>query len=197
MTLSESYEKKPNELVEELTQKLNQATHELASKIAQEKHLAAQDIVKNYIIGNMSLGLIPLPFFDIAGMTATQLSLIRSLSKHYNVSYDEQRVKLFMTSLVSGSAPVLTVLGLSSFIKIIPGIGSITGGVSLTILAGAVAYATGQILIRHFEAGGDFSNLEANQWKEFFKEQIEEGKQFAKSKLELIKNKNPLNNLSD
>lgn len=175
--------------LEGLAQKLEQANKELADKASQEKHLAAQDIVKNYIIGNMSLGLLPLPYFDLAGMTATQLSLIKSLSEHYNISYNEQMGKLFLTSLISGSAPVLTVLGLSSFIKIIPGIGSIAGGVSLTLLAGAVAYATGQVFIRHFESGGDFSNLEPSHWRSFFREQITIGKHYIKTKLDLIRDK--------
>ncbi|MBK8452758.1 MAG: DUF697 domain-containing protein [Thiofilum sp.] len=189
MQLSEETIQKADSTIEALALKLEQANKELAAKATQEKHLAAQDIVKNYIIGNMSLGLLPLPYFDLAAMAATQLSLIKSLSEHYNISYDEQMGKLFLTSLISGSAPVLTVIGLSSFIKIIPGIGSITGGVSLTLLAGAVAYATGQVFIRHFESGGDFANLESSQWNSFFKEQITIGKQYIKTKLKSMKDK--------
>lgn len=54
----------------------------------------------------------------------------------------------------------------------------------MTALAGAVTYATGQVFIRHFEAGGTFQNFESKHWQAFFKQQLEEGKTFVKHKLD-------------
>ena len=107
---------------------------------------------------------------------------------YYNVDFDEQLGKMLVTSLVSGSVPVLTVVGLSSFVKIIPGIGTVGGGISMTVMSGAVIYATGQVFIQHFEAGGSFDDFDTKQWKSYFKEQLEEGKKAVKKKRERLSN---------
>jgi uncharacterized protein (DUF697 family) len=85
-----------------------------------------------------------------------------------------------VTSLVAGSLPVLGVVGLSSFAKLIPGIGSLAGSASLGISAGAVTYAVGQTFIMHFEEGGTLEDFEPKQAQAFFKREFEAGKAFTK-----------------
>ncbi len=171
------------ELIDDLTGRLQEMEIKLAASSINSQHVAAQNIAKTHMIAGMSLGLLPAPLFDIAALTGTQLNLLRSLSQHYGISFDEQTSKAVVTSLLSGSIPVLTVLGLSSIVKIIPGIGTIGGGISMTVLAGAVIYATGQVFIRHFEAGGTLENFDGKHWQAFFKEQLAEGKAFVRSKV--------------
>lgn len=171
-------------LIDELTAKLQETEIKLAAASILSKHETAQNIVKTHMIASMALGLLPAPLFDIAALTGTQLNQLRTLSRHYNVDFNEQTGRAVLTSLISGAAPVLTVIGLSSIVKIIPGIGTIGGGISMTALAGAFTYATGQVFIRHFEAGGTFQNFESKHWQAFFKQQLEEGKAFVKYKLD-------------
>ncbi|OQX16345.1 MAG: hypothetical protein BWK73_03880 [Thiothrix lacustris] len=170
------------ELIDELTLRLQEIEIKLATASLQSKHVVAQSIVKTHIIAGMSLALLPAPLFDIAALTGTQLNMLRSLSLNYEVSFDEQTGRAVLTSLISGSLPVLTVIGLSSIAKIIPGIGTMGGGLSMTVLSGAVIYATGQVFIRHFETGGTFQNFEGKHWQAFFKQQLEEGRAFVKKK---------------
>ncbi|CAA6809539.1 MAG: Unknown protein, partial [uncultured Thiotrichaceae bacterium] len=176
-----------NELIEELSDKILEVEIKLASAYIQNKHISAQNTVKTHMMAGMSLALLPAPLFDIAALSGTQLSLLRSLSIQYDVDFDEQIGKTVVTSLVSGSLPVLTVIGLSSFAKIIPGIGTISGGISMTAIAGALIYATGQVFIRHFESGGTIQNFDARHWKNFFREQLEEGKTLVKRKAASVK----------
>jgi uncharacterized protein (DUF697 family) len=163
-------------LIEELNERLEEAEVKLASAQLQAQHDVAQNIVKTHMIAGASFVLMPVPVFDLAALTGTQLSLLRSLSAHYDVDFDEQNGKALLTSLVSGAVPVLTVVGLSSFAKLIPGIGSIGGGISMTVLTSALVYATGQVFIRHFEQGGTLENFRAKHWKSFFTKMLEEKK---------------------
>lgn len=180
-----------NTLIEELTNKIQEIEIKLLGSSLQNKQADAQNTVKMHMIAGMTLGLLPAPLFDIAALTGTQINLLRSLSTHYAVDFDEQLGKTLVASLVSGSIPVLTVVGLSSFAKIIPGIGTIGGGIGMTVISGAVIYATGQVFIRHFEAGGTFDDFDANHWKSYFKEQLEEGKKAVKKKRESLSSSKP------
>ena len=168
---------------------LDAEIHRVASAL-QEKHTRAQKIVKKHMAATIPLGLLPLPLVDIAALTATQLNLIRSLSKVYTFDFDEQKSKAVVTSLVGGSLPVLMMLGLSSFAKILPGMGTIGGGVSMAVLSGAITYATGQVFIHHFDRGGTLEDLDSKQWQGFFKQKFEVGK--LQLKMQLNPKKLPL-----
>jgi uncharacterized protein (DUF697 family) len=172
------------QLIDELTTKLQEVEIKLAAASLQGKHVSAQNTVKTHMVSGMALGLLPAPLFDIMALSGVQLNLLRSLCKHYAVDFDEQLGKGMVSALVSGSLPVLTVLGLSSFAKLIPGIGTVGGALSMTVLAGATLYATGQVFIRHFEAGGTLLDFDSKHWQAFFKQQLEEGKTFVRNKLD-------------
>ncbi len=169
-------------LVDELSDKLRQVEIKLAGASINHKNILAQNIVKTHMIAGMSLGLLPTPLFDIVALTGTELNLLRTLSGHYDVRFDEQTGKTVLASLFSGALPVVTIISLSSLLKIIPGFGTLGGGISMTVLSGTVTYATGQVFIRHFEAGGTFKNFNSKHWQAYFRQQIKEGKMFVRNK---------------
>ncbi len=154
---------------------------DLVSVSSEIQDVTANNIVKNHIIASIALGLVPVPLFDLAALVTTQMNLIGSLREHYGLPADDTDTKMLVTSLISGSLPVLGVVGLSSFAKLIPGIGSLVGSASLSISAGAVTYAVGQTFIMHFEAGGSLDDFEPKQAQDFFKREFDKGKQFVKN----------------
>lgn len=158
-----------------------QGADTLAAVIDEAQEVAANGIVKNHIIASIALGLIPVPLFDLAALTATQMSMLRNLSEHYGVSFDDSGSKTLLTSLIGGSLPVLGAVGFSSVAKLIPGIGTLGGSASLSIVAGAVTYAIGQTFIMHFEAGGTFQDFDPKQAREFFKREVKNGKEFVQT----------------
>jgi len=149
-------------------------------KINSQK-IEADNIVKNHVIASITVGLTPIPLFDLAALSMTQMSLLKSLSGLYDVSFDEKNSKSLITSLIGGSLPVMGVIGLSSFAKLIPGIGSLAGSASLSLSAGAVSYGVGQVFIMHFEQGGTLENFDAKQAQAFFKREVDKGKTFIKT----------------
>lgn len=163
-------------LNDHLVTKLMDVELQLASSTIESKRLTSQNIIKTHMVAGSALALLPVPLFDLAALTGTQVSLLRSLSQHYDVDFDEQKGKVILGSLLSGSVPLLAVMGLSSFAKLIPGIGTIGGGISMTILTSSLIYATGQVFIRHFEEGGTLADFHSKHWKNFFMQQFEEKK---------------------
>ncbi len=172
------------QLIDDLTSNLQEVEIKLAALSLQHKHVLAESLVKTHMVTGMALGLLPSPLFDVVALSGVQLNLLRQLCEHYGIQFDEQLAKGVVNALITGSLPVLTVLGLSSVAKAIPGIGTLGGGISMTVLAGATIYATGQVFIQHFEFGGTLHSFKAQQWGAFFKQQFAEGKRFVNTKLD-------------
>jgi uncharacterized protein (DUF697 family) len=145
------------------------------------RHAKARNLVKIHAATGMAVGLIPFPLIDMTALSEVQANLLRSLCKHYGIDFNADTGKIMLSALVGGSLPVAAALGLGSFAKLIPGIGTIGGGISMVVLAGATVYATGQVLIHHFEAGGTLRDFNGKHWQVYFREQFEEGKAFVKA----------------
>src|SRR6185437_14914682 len=60
-----------------------------------------------------------------------------------------------------------------------PGVGSLIGGVSMSILSGASTYAIGQVAIGHFERGGTFADIDMGRARRTYEEELERGKKVA------------------
>ncbi len=146
----------------------------------------AQNIVETNVIVSMASGLIPVPLFDMISLTNIQFHMIQTLAEHYEIPADNIN-KSLITSLITGSLPVVSMLGLGSFIKSIPGIGSLAGSGSVAIISGAIGYAVGQVFIRHFEQGGTLEDFNPASAKEYFSEQFKAGKVLAKDLIQELK----------
>ncbi len=153
------------------------ATDALAADV---QEMAASSIVKNHIIASIGLGLVPVPLMDVSALTAVQISLLRRLSVHYGVRVGERDLKPLLYSLVAGAMPVMAIAGLSSVAKLMPGIGTLAGSASLSIVAGAITYAIGQTFILHCEAGGTLENFDPESARAFFRREVETGKRLVK-----------------
>lgn len=146
-----------------------------------KRALAADGIVKNYVIGAVSVGIVPIPFVDIAGVAALQLRMISKLSDLYKRDFSEEIVRSLIASLGGGFLGYgVGVMGLSA-IKTVPGIGWMLGMVSVPIFLGASTYAIGKVFVKHYDEGGTIFDLNIEAYKEFKREQMEKGKAVAKA----------------
>ena len=155
----------------------------------------ADAIVKNHVLISMGAGLVPIPILDIAAVTAVQMDMVRQLSWLYNVDYPSNFDKSLITAL-TGS--LFARVG-ASFIKAIPIVGSVLGGLSMAIMSGASTYAVGQVFSKHFASGGDFSNFNPSAARVLFEQEYEIGKQKAEAwkqerKTEEKKKEEPVSN---
>lgn len=181
---------KLTEKVDELEINLHTSEVNLSTVASALRHTEAQNIVKNNIITSVASGLVPIPLFDIISLTNIQFHMIQTLAEHYEVPVDNISRSL-VTSLISGSLPVISVLGAGSILKSIPGIGSLAGSGSVSIISGAISYAIGQVFIRHFEVGGTLKDFSHTSAKDYFNEQFKAGKLIARDLIAELKQKEP------
>ncbi len=143
------------------------------------KSLEAQKIIRSHVLWAMGGGLIPIPLVDFAAVTAIQLGMLQELAALYNVKYSSSNAKTFVSAL---TGTTLARLG-ASMLKAIPGVGSVLGGVSMSVMSGASTYGVGQVAINVFSNSQgsiiDFFNIDINQAKDFYQNAYEEGKSYV------------------
>jgi uncharacterized protein (DUF697 family) len=141
-----------------------------------ERSANADAIIRNHMMWSMGAGLIPVPIADFFAVSAIQLDMIRQMCKLYEIDFKETEGKAVITSL-TGSG--LARLGARAAIKFIPGVGSVLGGITMSILSGGSSYALGEVFKQHFETGGTFLDFDMKRLKKFYNEKFEKGKKVA------------------
>lgn len=136
---------------------------------------AADDLIRKHVLWACGAGLVPIPLADFVAVTAVQLDLIRQLCTLHGVKYEEGTGKIWIGALTGGA---LARIGASA-IKAIPGIGSVLGGVSMSIASGASTYGVGQVVKRHLASGGTMSNLDVAAARSQYDKEYEAGKKVA------------------
>ena len=137
---------------------------------------AADDIILNHVLFSLGAGFVPVPLLDVVAVSAVQLDMLRQLSRLYDIPFQEESGKSIISAIAGGVAARMG----ASMVKAIPGIGTLLGGVSMSVLSGASTYAIGQVFKRHFAIGGDLTNVDMSKAKEVFNEAFEKGKDIAR-----------------
>jgi len=144
------------------------------NKDSRERH--ADTVIRNHVIWSMGAGLIPILIADIFAVSALQLDMIRQLCKVYDIDFKETQGKALVTSLTSST---LARMGARSLIKLIPGVGSMLGGATVSMFAGASTYALGEVFKIHFETGGTILDFDPDRLTKKYREMFEKGKKVA------------------
>lgn len=147
-------------------------------------------IIHKHMMWSMGAGLIPVPLADFFSVGAVQLDLIRQMCKAYDIDFKEKEGKAIVSSLTSS---LLAKLGARAAIKLIPGIGSIVGGLTMAVLSGASTYAIGHAFKTHFEKGGTILDIDLNRLKQQYHNKFEKGKAEAKKYQEEVKSQDAHN----
>jgi len=164
-----------------------QETHE--NKVTSEEKAVplfepAKEKVEKLITKHVyaSMGIIPIPFVDFAGVSAIQLNLIRKLAQEYNVPFSEDMVKSLIAALLGGAAPASFGSYMFSMMKTIPIVGTVAGIAGASLAGGASTHAVGKVFSRHFAEGGTFLTFDPEKAKAFYAEMFREGKSMAEVK---------------
>lgn len=150
-------------LLDELTTRLIQVQNELGQKSLTIREQEADRIVKNHVLAGSAMGLVPLPLFDLVALSGTQYNMLEQLCEHYAVDCDKQKIRSSLIAILGGSIPTLALLGAGSAFKFVPGIGTLGGNASLTVLGGVITYALGQSFVKHFSTGGTLDDVNAKR----------------------------------
>jgi len=149
---------------------------EAAEKDIDSRGSHANNTIKNHVIGVMGATLIPIPLFDLVALTGVQLKMLHSLAKLYDVPFSKNLGKSLIASLLGGVMPTSAAMTLASLVKAVPGLGTATGMVSVSVLGGATTYAIGSVFMQHFESGGTLLDFDAKKMRDYFSSKLQEGK---------------------
>lgn len=145
------------------------------AKSDRSKH--ADSVIRNHMIWSMGMSIVvPIPIADIFAVSAVQLDMIRQLCKVYDKDFSETQGKAIVTAL---STSTLARAGARSLIKLIPVVGTVVGGVAVSIFNGASTYAIGEVFKKHFESGGTILDFDTERLRKLYKEKFEKGKKVA------------------
>jgi uncharacterized protein (DUF697 family) len=133
-------------------------------------------VIKQHVIWAVGAGLVPVPLIDFVAVTAIQVDLIRQLCTLHGVSYEEATGKMWVGALTGGAFARIG----ASALKAIPGIGSLLGGLSMSIASGASTWAVGQVVDKHLASGGTMTNFNVDAAKRQYESEYERGKEVAK-----------------
>lgn len=130
----------------------------------------ASAIISKRCKWSAAAGFIPVPYLDLAGLAAVQVKMVSELSELYGKTVQQEALKTTVATLLG----TLTTAGLAApvaftTVKIIPGLGSLAGGVSMGALGAAATYAVGKVFVNHFEGGGTLANFSVDKVKDDLK----------------------------
>jgi uncharacterized protein (DUF697 family) len=143
----------------------------------EERDEAAEKLVDRFTLWSGGAGLIPIPLADIAAVGGVQIQMLRRLSEIYNVPFSENAGKSVLAglagSLIPASAATTTAMGLTSALKLIPGVGTMIAAVTMPAFSAGATYLIGKVFIQHFASGGTLLDFNPPDYREFIKAQKE------------------------
>lgn len=173
------------------TQTDHDQTSEMDDLMREHQHAAAEHVLRQYTLGGMAVGMVPIPVVDLAALVAVQLKMLHSLARIYEIEFKADLgrsaiASLFGSTLSTSLSPTVA----ASLGKLIPGIGQTLSTTSAVLLNGAATYAIGKVFIQHFAAGGTFLSFDPEAVRDYFQTQLQEGGKVA-TELHKSNNKKP------
>ena len=156
-----------------------------------ERQIKVNEIIESHVGFSLGAALIPFPGVDLLAVSGVQLNMLRAISKIYGVGFMDALGKNIISAVVSGGAARLG----ASLIKIIPGVGTVIGELSMPVLSGASTYALGRVVSNHFQRGGTLDDLDLKAARNGYKTEMESGKKVAETLKTTVDTDGPLDKL--
>ena len=113
-----------------------------------EKKRYAQAAIATATAAAAGAGAVPIPFSDCALLIPTQLTMIVSITVIFGFDVNKSILTAFLSAtLGTGGATLLGRTVVANIVKLIPGIGSVAGGVISAGTAGVITAALGEAYI--------------------------------------------------
>jgi uncharacterized protein (DUF697 family) len=132
-------------------------------------------IIRKRVYGSMAFGLVPVPAFDLAALTAVQVEMLYRLAQAYDVPFKKEWGKKAVGVVLGAALPGLFAPTFANLVRYIPFVGTGLSIVSWPLTLGASTYALGMAFAKHFASGGDFLNCDLSKIGEQVKGGYEKG----------------------
>ena len=118
----------------------------------ESKKKASQAVIATAVAGSFGEGFAPIPFSDAALLVPTQVGMIAGITVIFGLDINKSFLTSFVTATIgSGGATVLGKAIVSTLLKFIPGLGTVTGGLISGTTAGLLTTALGEAYIKIME----------------------------------------------
>jgi uncharacterized protein (DUF697 family) len=128
---------------------------------ARRRRAGALAIVSWYAAGSALGGMIPLPLVTFAGVTAIIVRMVKALSDHYGVPFEQDRARAIVVGLVGGAMPTGVAAVTTSTLSYILPPAAVMGVAVSAISAACFTRSVGRIFIEHFESGAKLEDVSA------------------------------------
>jgi len=116
-------------------------------------------IVSRFAAGSAVGGMLPLPLVSFAGVTAVIVRMVKSLSDHYGVPFEQDRARAIVVGLVGGAMPAGVATVTASTLALVLPPAAALGVAASAISAAAFTQSVGRIFIEHFESGATWDDF--------------------------------------
>ena len=148
---------------------------------SEERLAAAERIVRKHMYCSAGIGCVPVPIVSLIGVAGFQAAMIKELSNHYGVKFNDHMVRNLVLALIGTLTHRVVSAGVvGGLFKFIPGFAAaILSVLAVPAVAGGLTYAMGRVFIKHFEDGGTLLDLNVAKTKDFFQSQYKMGQKVA------------------
>jgi uncharacterized protein (DUF697 family)/predicted GTPase len=147
-------------------------TLELAQKQLRDLYSGrAQPTILGYATLAGTAGAVPIPFVDLALISAVQTSMVYELAKLYGQPLTAHRLYELASALGLG---ILSRQAGRALIKVIPGLGTVIGSVAGGALAAASTYALGQAFCYYYRAVLEGHVPDPADLRRYYKDQLDQ-----------------------
>jgi uncharacterized protein (DUF697 family) len=143
-----------------------------AKPVADTRRARATKLVERFSLWSGVAGLIPVPIVDLAAVGGVQVEMLRRISQIYDVPFSKNRGRALIAGLAGTMIPATTGIGMASFVKTLPLIGTAVGAMATPALSVGATYAIGMVFIQHFATGGTLLDFAPPDYHEFIKAQV-------------------------
>lgn len=141
----------------------------------------ARGIVATTVTASFAQGFVPVPFADAALLVPTQVTMIASITVAFGLKVDRSIITAFISTILGTTGA--TIAGrtiVANLFKLLPGVGTVVGGMITGGTAAVVTTALGEAYIRLLEKmclgeikSGDLGSKEVRkEMRSIFKEEL-------------------------
>ncbi|WP_022769183.1 YcjF family protein [Butyrivibrio sp. NC2007] len=146
----------------------------------------AKKIVLGFTTAAAGTGAIPIPFADMPILIGEQVAMMSSICALYKIKVKKEGLKMLAVQVIgAGGTALLGKTIATNVIKMIPGAGSVAGGVISATTAGALTLSLGMAFIKicdevklgKLSEDEMFSKQTAKKMKKYFSEEMKKNQE--------------------
>ena len=136
-----------------------------------------EEVIKNRALLAGGMGLVPVPGFNFAAVTVIQISMVKSITRLYDIEVKKSWIKNIISSVIGGAVPAVGARYAAGWFLKAPLLGVSLAALTAPAMNGLVTYAVGYMFVRYFESENGLLKANAKALGAWFKEGFKEGRE--------------------